>query len=112
MTGDNRPFSNEPNTDWVLTRNREWIAEIRERWRTQGPPEGEIPLVLGEHTVRRSLDGIGRDSSKPGEVAYRYELATADDVDRALVLATQSVPTWWSLGVDCAFAKFCVEPRR
>ncbi len=99
VDGSIQPFANEPNTDWVLVKNRTWIAQLRERWKTEGAPEREIPLVLGQQTIRRKLEGVGRDSSKPNEIAYRYEWATTDDVQRALDVAVQAVGAWWDSGV-------------
>src|SRR5262249_36126725 len=39
-------------------------------------------------------EGAGRDPSRPDRVAYRYGLAGAADVDRALAVARAALPAW------------------
>jgi RHH-type proline utilization regulon transcriptional repressor/proline dehydrogenase/delta 1-pyrroline-5-carboxylate dehydrogenase len=81
-------FENEPDTDWTLAANRAWIEEVVARWRAR-PPE--------EIQSAGSRVGEGRDPSRPGRVAYRYALAGAGDVDRALTIARAAQPAWGAL---------------
>src|SRR5947207_12987696 len=84
-------FENEPDTDWTLAANRAWIEEVVARWRAR-PPE-EIPSP-------GSRVGEGHDPSRPGRVAYRYGLAGAADVDRALTIARSAQPAWGALSIN------------
>jgi RHH-type proline utilization regulon transcriptional repressor/proline dehydrogenase/delta 1-pyrroline-5-carboxylate dehydrogenase len=88
-------FENEPDTDWTLAANRTWIEEIVRRWRERAPEEIP-PGVAGE--LRPGVRvGEGRDPSRPGPVAYRYALAGATDVDRALTVARAAQRQWAAL---------------
>ncbi len=85
-------FENEPDTDWTLAANRAWIETVAERWRGR-PPEA-IPLQIAGELRPGSREGEGRDPSRPGRVAYRYALAGAADVQRALTVARTAQPAW------------------
>ncbi len=93
---DGGAFRNEPDTDWVLEHNRDWIAQIRARWAEHG--ERRVPLHIAGEFITRHLGGTGRDPSRPGVVRYRFEVAGAEDVDRALDTARDAVAKWASLG--------------
>jgi RHH-type proline utilization regulon transcriptional repressor/proline dehydrogenase/delta 1-pyrroline-5-carboxylate dehydrogenase len=92
------PFENDPDTDWTLSANRAWIADVVDRWR-QRPPE-DIPLQIGGEFTRGVRDAQGHDPSRPGDVAYRYALAGAADVDRALTVARSAQRGWAALSID------------
>jgi RHH-type proline utilization regulon transcriptional repressor/proline dehydrogenase/delta 1-pyrroline-5-carboxylate dehydrogenase len=89
------PFHNEPDTDWTLAPNRQWIAEVVDRWRARSAEE--IPLQVGGAPGPGPRLGQGRDPSRPGRVAYRYALAGLADVDRALGGARAAQPAWGAL---------------
>jgi RHH-type proline utilization regulon transcriptional repressor/proline dehydrogenase/delta 1-pyrroline-5-carboxylate dehydrogenase len=88
-------FENDPGTDWTLAANRAWIEEVVDRWRDRAPEE--IALQVGGEFRAGSRPGEGRDPSRPGHVAYRYALAGAEDVDRALAVARAAQPAWAAL---------------
>lgn len=89
-------FKNEPNTDFSLPGNRQWVAEIYSRWQNQ--KIDDIPVqIAGESRVTNQW-GDGHDPSRPGVVAYRYSLADAADVDLALKTAVGAQPGWSELG--------------
>jgi RHH-type proline utilization regulon transcriptional repressor/proline dehydrogenase/delta 1-pyrroline-5-carboxylate dehydrogenase len=67
------PFRNEPDTDWALKHNADWIAAIAGKWRDK-----ECIEIAGGGA------GVGHDPSRPDRVAYRYPLASRDEIDRAL----------------------------
>ncbi len=92
------PFENEPDTDWTLPANRAWIAEIVGR-RHELAPE-EIPLQIGGDLVAGPRQADGHDPSRPDHVAYRYALAGAAEVDRALAVARRAQPGWAARGVE------------
>jgi RHH-type transcriptional regulator, proline utilization regulon repressor / proline dehydrogenase / delta 1-pyrroline-5-carboxylate dehydrogenase len=90
-------FINDPDTDWTLPQNRAWIEEVVGRWRER-PPEA-IPLQIGGELRSGAREDERRDPSRPDRVAYRYALAGAADVDRALAAARAALPGWAGLPV-------------
>ncbi len=90
-------FETDPETDWTLAANRDWIDAVVARWRER-PPE-EIPLQIGGELRPGAQVGEGRDPSRPGLVAYRYALGGAADVDRALTVARAAQPAWGALTI-------------
>jgi RHH-type transcriptional regulator, proline utilization regulon repressor / proline dehydrogenase / delta 1-pyrroline-5-carboxylate dehydrogenase len=91
-------FENDPETDWTLAANRAWIENVVVRWRERLPEE--LPLQVGGEFRAGFRAGEGRDSSRPGRIAYRYALAGAADVDRALTVARAAQSAWATLSVD------------
>ena len=85
-------FENEPDTDWTLAANREWIEEVVERRRPRRPEE--IPLQVGGELRSGARGADGRDPSRPGRIAYRYALGGPADVDRALTVAQAAQLAW------------------
>jgi RHH-type proline utilization regulon transcriptional repressor/proline dehydrogenase/delta 1-pyrroline-5-carboxylate dehydrogenase len=86
------PFANEPDTDWALAANREWIDRVRARWRER-PPE-TVPLQIAGELVAGAAETEGRDRSRPGRVAYRHALADLIQVSRALDGARVAQAAW------------------
>lgn len=86
------PFANEPDTDWSLAANRQWLTGWLERWRTANPIS--IPLQVGGEFVSGDFPGQGVDPSRPGAGPYRYALADASWVDQALGVAVEAQPGW------------------
>jgi len=84
-------FENDPDTDWTLAANRAWIEEVVARWRERAPEEIQSA---------GSRVGEGRDPSRHGRVVYRYALAGAADVDRALTIARTAQPAWGALSIN------------
>ena len=124
--GDGKPppgFANEPDTDFSLVANRDWLAE----WLRPLPELGidVVPAVVGGSVVggasaapgsqegqddaagvgdaggggsgRLALED-GRDPSDPADVAYRWVRADVDLVDRAVAAAAPAGERWraWS----------------
>jgi RHH-type transcriptional regulator, proline utilization regulon repressor / proline dehydrogenase / delta 1-pyrroline-5-carboxylate dehydrogenase len=85
-------FANDPDTDWTLAPNREWIVDVVSAWRDR-PPE-VIPLQIGGQLCPGIRDAEGSDPSHPGLVAYRHALGGAADVDRALDVARAARAVW------------------
>jgi len=88
-------FVNDPDTDWTLAANRAWIDGVVARWREHAAQE--VPLQIGGELRAGSQSGEGRDPSRPWDVAYRYALAAAAEVDRALGVARAAQPAWGAL---------------
>ena len=86
------PFVNEPDTDWAVAANREWIDRIRAEWRER--PVEPVPLQVGGTLVVGAARVDGRDRSHPGRVAYRHALADRAQVGHALDAARAAQPAW------------------
>ncbi|MGH7415973.1 MAG: proline dehydrogenase family protein, partial [Candidatus Rokuibacteriota bacterium] len=86
------PFVNEPDTDWALGANRDWIDRVRAEWRER-PPE-RVPLQIAGEFVAGAALTDGRDRSRPGRVAYRHALADRAQVSRALDAARAGQAAW------------------
>ncbi|MFN9248243.1 MAG: bifunctional proline dehydrogenase/L-glutamate gamma-semialdehyde dehydrogenase [Planctomycetota bacterium] len=91
------PFDNEPDTDFALPANRQWAAEIIERWKSK--QIAPLELWIGNAKQTRELTGKGKDPSRPGVVAYQYAEANPQDVDSALRVAVEAQPGWEKLGI-------------
>src|SRR5262245_57402744 len=85
-------FLNDLDTDWTLPQNRMWIEEVVDRWQKHSPEV--IPLQIGGELPPGAREGEGHDPSRPDRVGYRYALAGAGDVDRALTAARAALPAW------------------
>jgi RHH-type proline utilization regulon transcriptional repressor/proline dehydrogenase/delta 1-pyrroline-5-carboxylate dehydrogenase len=90
-------FENDPDTDWTLAANRAWIEEVVARWRARS--HDAVPLQIGGEFRGGLREGEGRDPSCPGRLAYRYALAGAADVERALAVARATQPAWGALSI-------------
>ncbi|MEN1678088.1 MAG: proline dehydrogenase family protein [Planctomycetota bacterium] len=89
-------FTNEPDTDWSLPHHAEWAESILDAWREKhGEAAVDVPLVVGGEDrfdgreVRESTD-----PSRPGVVVGRYRLATDEDIDTAVEIATDDPAGW------------------
>src|SRR5882672_6495667 len=86
------PFANEPDTDWAVAANRDWIDRVRAEWRER-PPE-TVSLQIGGALVAGAAQVEGRDRSHPARVAYRHALADRAQVSRALDAARGAQAAW------------------
>lgn len=90
-------FENEPDTDWSLPHNVEWIrAKISLE---SGKGVMEIPLVIGNEEYKTNLWGIGRDPSREGQESYKFAYADYGMVELALSAAEESRGSWVARGV-------------
>ena len=94
-----KPFVNEPDTDFALLDNVAWAEAIVRDWQSRsGVNAQEIPLVvagdeiLDERPVRECLD-----PSCPGVVVGRYRQASEDDIERAVQCARDDRAGWRKL---------------
>ncbi len=87
-----QPFTNEPDTDWSLPANHTWIRTIVAQWHASNPQA--IPLQIGGELITDTVYAAGHDPSRPGAPRYRYALADATWVSRALDVAVQAQRTW------------------
>ncbi len=91
-------FKNEPNTDWSLAPNREWAAQIREKWK-KGPADTplRIPLVVAAEEIfngRRTRDIIDPSQCEPKVVVARFALANVKDIEKAVATAKEDPAAW------------------
>jgi RHH-type proline utilization regulon transcriptional repressor/proline dehydrogenase/delta 1-pyrroline-5-carboxylate dehydrogenase len=94
----NAPFENEPDTDWSLKHNANWIAEIANKWRAMIHPP--IPLQIGGEFLPGNTNGSGSDPSRPNFESYRYALASKKEIDAALNVAVEAQKTWGRINVE------------
>lgn len=79
-------FENEPDTDFSLPQNREWLNQIVKVWKEK--KIDSIPCVIQGSEYHESRPrGEGRDPSSPQSVRYTYSLADWKQVDAALAAA-------------------------
>jgi RHH-type proline utilization regulon transcriptional repressor/proline dehydrogenase/delta 1-pyrroline-5-carboxylate dehydrogenase len=86
------PFVNEPDTDWALPANRDWIGRVRDAWRAR-PPES-VPLQIAGELITGAGPADGRDRSRTERVAYRHGLAARAQLGRALDAARTAQAAW------------------
>lgn len=91
-------FTNEPDTDWSLARNRKWAEEIRSRWmKTDTEMSARIPVVVAgeelfeEREIRKSFDP---SRHKEQICVARFALATEEDIDTAMRTARKDPDDW------------------
>jgi RHH-type proline utilization regulon transcriptional repressor/proline dehydrogenase/delta 1-pyrroline-5-carboxylate dehydrogenase len=87
-------FSNEPDTDWSVPANREWIDAVVTTWRDR-PPES-VPLQIAGDLIKGATEMEARDRSRPDLIAYHHALADSAQVSRALDVAHAAQPAWAS----------------
>src|SRR6266566_3034048 len=85
-------FANEPDTDWSVPANREWIDAVVTGWRAR-PPE-IVPLQIAGELIKGAAEVEARDRSLPDRIAYRHALADRAQIDRALDAARAAQPAW------------------
>jgi RHH-type proline utilization regulon transcriptional repressor/proline dehydrogenase/delta 1-pyrroline-5-carboxylate dehydrogenase len=85
-------FANEPDTDFSIAANRDWITGHLEKIRKGGLPDYR-PVVGG-----RAIDGAptetGVDPSAGGEAAYHWVPADLTLVEEAVEVARTAGPGW------------------
>jgi RHH-type proline utilization regulon transcriptional repressor/proline dehydrogenase/delta 1-pyrroline-5-carboxylate dehydrogenase len=92
-TGDpSAPFANEPDTDWAVASNRDWIEQVRAEWRDR--PVEIVSLQIAGALEPGAARVEGRDRSHPPRVAYRHALADRGQVSRALDAARAAQAAW------------------
>ena len=87
-----RPFTNEPDTDFSLATNRRWITTALAEWKAE--PMREVGAVVAGEEVSTPLAEVGIDPSRPHEPAYRYVVADTAMVERAVAAAAAAHERW------------------
>jgi len=91
-------FSNEPDTDWSVPANREWIDAVVTSWRAR--PSETVPLQIAGELIKGAAAVEARDRSLPDRIAYRHALADRAQIDRALDAARAAQPVWAAGSVE------------
>tara|TARA_B110000483_G_C18202410_1_gene545849 strand:+ start:1613 stop:5032 length:3420 start_codon:yes stop_codon:yes gene_type:complete len=73
-------FINEPDTDWTLENNRQWIQSKMQDWKGLGRPfPSVIPLIYQQYPEESDLEiPKTRIPHHTGETPWEYQLATSD----------------------------------
>ena len=89
-------FANEPDTDFSLPHNSEWIETILRRKKAEcGADAAEVPLVItGQKILAGRPVRENTDPSRPGIVVARYRQATAQDIEDAVRCAKDDPSGW------------------
>lgn len=85
------PFSHEPDTDFSIKENREWMTSIfKPKFSEEHSP---IPLLIAGEMYEKNVH-IGRDPSCPDKILYQYSEADQGDIEKALQCAEKFVEEW------------------
>jgi RHH-type proline utilization regulon transcriptional repressor/proline dehydrogenase/delta 1-pyrroline-5-carboxylate dehydrogenase len=91
-------FTNEPDTDWSLSGNREWAKAIRKKWlKSQADAPLEIPLMVAGNEIFADRDT--RECFDPSQYhdkicVARFRLANEQDVAQAVAVAKADPDGW------------------
>jgi RHH-type transcriptional regulator, proline utilization regulon repressor / proline dehydrogenase / delta 1-pyrroline-5-carboxylate dehydrogenase len=85
-------LSNDPDTDWSVSANREWIDAVVATWRDRSPEW--VPLQIAGDLIKGATEIEVRDRSRPDRIAYLHALADRAQVSRALDVAHAAQPPW------------------
>jgi len=100
------PFANAADTDWAKAANRRWADDARRatRW------PGLVPCRVDGEDTGGPATAEATDPSSPDRVLYRYRLADADLVERAVATARRAGA--WAPADALARAARCLEACR
>jgi RHH-type proline utilization regulon transcriptional repressor/proline dehydrogenase/delta 1-pyrroline-5-carboxylate dehydrogenase len=112
-------FTNEPDTDWALSANRNWAEGIRDRWKRNGDDGPvEIPLVIAGREIRRDRrlgECLDPSRYKDRVCVGLWAVAGEDDVDRAVEVARSDPDGWRAMSYEARHAvlsRVAMELRR
>lgn len=91
-------FRNEPDTDFSLQANVEWVRAAVDAMRDA--PPARVPLQIGGEFLEGAQEVVATDPSRPGHAAYRHALADAAQVERALEVAVAAREAWRNRGIE------------
>lgn len=90
-------FRNEPDTDFALPANRDWIEAALQRWESLAGIE--VPLQVAGRERCPGAWGRGMDPSFAGREVYRFALGGPEEVAEAVLAARHAQPQWEALGI-------------
>ncbi len=95
---DWRTFSNEPDTDFSLPANRDWVQTAIEPWRDR---VCDVPTVVAEEEIFEGREvQTCFDPSRPETPIGRFALANDEDVRRAVERARQDQDGWRAMAPE------------
>lgn len=107
---DTAPFSNEPDTDFAVAAHRDAVARaLGELGRR---PCFELGSVIGGQRCETGTLAQGFDPSRPRVVPYRYQLARALDLERAVTLGQRALGSGHGLAARQAVARRAAQLLR
>jgi len=92
-------FDNEPDTDFCLSANEEWIRQEMADWQDPASRGDVIPLVIGAREVQGRSPRAVTDPSRPGLELGFFQQALPEDVEPAVRCANQDPAGWRQLPV-------------
>lgn len=117
QNSNSEQFTNEPDTDWSLKVNREWVQKILLKWQSLTP--FTIPLVInGTFITAETPAGKGSelsqemnfktqpnfapgfDPSRPDTPLFYYTLATQEHINQALIIAKEAELNWGKSSIE------------
>ncbi|HEX2038496.1 MAG TPA: bifunctional proline dehydrogenase/L-glutamate gamma-semialdehyde dehydrogenase [Acidimicrobiales bacterium] len=87
---DKAPFANEPDTDFSLPANREWLHRELSAWTA---PALVCPVVDGDE-VDTGRHVTTASPNRPDRPFLTHAVADAETVDRAVAVARRAGPAW------------------
>ncbi len=94
-------FTNEPDTDFVLSPNKRWAEDIRTKWRPTNQTKPDItPLVVANKEIRddrQTVDVIDKSQYKDGIICGKVAQASKQDLIDAVAVAKKDIDGWRSL---------------
>lgn len=94
-------FENEPDTDFVLSANKKWAEDIRDKWQNISDVGGfsAYPVVGGKIVQRDEniVDIIDKSQYHEKKIAGHYLKANEDDMRVAIATAKEDPDAWRKL---------------
>ncbi len=88
----NKPFSNEPDSDWSLPINQEWVLQLLQEWSTK--KFFHIPLLIAGKELFSQSRARHEDPSHPGHPRYEYSRADSVHLEEGLSSAVAAQSLW------------------
>jgi RHH-type proline utilization regulon transcriptional repressor/proline dehydrogenase/delta 1-pyrroline-5-carboxylate dehydrogenase len=92
-------FDNEPDTDFCLPANEEWIRQMMESWQAPAASGDRVPLVIGKEEIEDRSSRAVTDPSRPGLELGFFQEAREEDVEGAVRCAKEDPAGWRQLPV-------------
>ena len=96
---DLESFDNEPDTDFSLPANEEWIRQRLESWQQASDPTHLLPLLIANRPVEDRPTRRSLDPSRAGAEVGLYQQALEQDVDAAVRCGADDPTGWRQLAV-------------
>lgn len=91
-------FHNEPTTNFELSANREWAKSIIAKWKI--PTRQIIDVQVGTESFPTENRHVYKDRVQQEVVSYEMGLATAEQIERILQIATEDHGNWSNRPLD------------